>query len=85
MLSLGFIMAVVLYGAYLIGMELVRRSGQGWLLPLCLIIGMISGFYIGFNLLYPLIKQASKEQPKRAGGGRTEAGTAQPGREEKRQ
>ena len=75
-LSLGFIMAAVLYGAYLIGMELVRRSGQGWLLPLCLIVGMAAGFYLGFTLLYPLIKHSAKEQPA--------AKAAQAAREKKR-
>ncbi|MDO5295916.1 MAG: AtpZ/AtpI family protein [bacterium] len=61
-LSLGFVMAAVLYSAYLIGQELVSRSGQSWLLPLCLIIGMAAGFYIGFTLLHPLIKKAPQEK-----------------------
>lgn len=60
-LSLGFIMAAVLYGSYLTGTELVKRSGQGWLLPFCLIAGAAAGFYIGFMLLHPLVKDGKEK------------------------
>ncbi|MBQ7568120.1 hypothetical protein IJT17_04870 [bacterium] len=56
-LSFGFIMVAVLYCAYLLGTELIQRTGQNFWLPLCLILGMIAGFAIGFTLLAPLLRR----------------------------
>lgn len=55
-LSLGFVVVAVLYASYWLGTMLVNRTGQGWLLPFCLVVGMLSGFYMGFILLAPVIK-----------------------------
>ena len=55
-LSLGFVVVAVLYASYWLGTMLVNHTGQGWLLPCCLVVGMLSGFYMGFILLAPVIK-----------------------------
>lgn len=55
-MSLGFVVVGVLYSAYILGGELVNRTGQGWWLIVCLILGMFVSFYVGFILLYPLAR-----------------------------
>lgn len=55
-LSLGFVVVTVLYASYWLGTQIVARTGQGWAMPVCLIVGMLAGFYMGFILLAPIIK-----------------------------
>lgn len=56
-MSLGVTFVLILYGSFLLGTELSRRTGASWWLPACLLAGAAAGFWAGFLLIRPLLRE----------------------------
>ena len=55
-LSLGVTFVTVMYGSFLLGSELDRRGGTTWCLPVALLLGAAAGFWVGYLLIRPLLR-----------------------------
>lgn len=54
--SLGVTVIATLYGSYVIGSYLDRQNGSSMYLPIALLLGAAAGFWVGWLLLKPLLR-----------------------------
>ena len=55
--SLGVTFVTVMYGSFLLGTEIDRRQGTTWCLPVALLLGAAAGFWVGYLLIRPLLRE----------------------------
>lgn len=55
-MSLGVTFIATLYGSFVIGNHLVKETGSSVYLPVSLLLGSAAGFWVGFLLLKPLLR-----------------------------
>lgn len=54
--SLGVTFIAVMYGSFVLGSHLDRQFGSSLYLPICLLAGAAAGFWIGYLLMKPLLR-----------------------------